>query len=92
MKDEETEYDSEIKQDPETRRQIEGHELTLYQENTKITTNCWTIIEKKHTTTYKKDILHPKTKEKPQQDIRRCAITMKSNPIICWVGDPQTGK
>ena len=40
MKDEETEYDSEIKQDPETRRQIEGHELTLYQENTKITTNC----------------------------------------------------
>ena len=33
----------------------------------------------------KKDILHPKTKKKPQQDGRRDAIVIKSNPIpIGW--------
>ena len=30
----------------------------------------------------KKDILHPKTKKKPQQDGRKSAIMIKSNPIL----------
>ena len=31
--------------------------------------------------TTKKDTLYPKTKKKPQQDSRRGAIMIKSNPI-----------
>ena len=38
------------------------------------------------TGTHRKDTVHPKTKEKPQWDDRRGAITVKSNPITAgWV-------
>ena len=54
--------------------------------STRITTNCWTVIERKTLELTKKDTLHPKTKEKPQWDGRRGAITIKSNPITTrWV-------
>ena len=34
----------------------------------------------------KKDNLHPKTKKKPQKDVRRGTITIKSNPTpYGWV-------
>ena len=50
--------------------EVEGLDLTSSQENTKITTNCWTTMKKRLEPT-KKDILHPNTKKKPQQDNRR---------------------
>ena len=65
---------------------VEGCALTPYCENTRITTNCWTIINRKTLEHTKKDTLHPKTKEKPQWDGRRGAITIKPNPITAgWV-------
>ena len=49
-------------------------------------TSCWTIIDRKTLELTKKDTPHPKTKEKPQWDGRRGAITVKSNPITAgWV-------
>ena len=60
---------------------VEGRALTPSCENTRITTNCWTIINRKTLELTKKDTTHPKTKEKPQWDGRRGAITVKSNPI-----------
>ena len=54
--------------------------------NNRITTNCWTIIDRKTVELTKKDTPHPKTKEKPQWDDRSGAITIKSNPITAgWV-------
>ena len=65
---------------------IEGRALTPSCENTRITTNCWTIIDRKALELTKKDTPHPKTKEKPQWDSRRGAITIKSKPITAgWV-------
>ena len=65
---------------------VEGHALTPSCENTRITTSCWTIIDRKTLELTKKDTPHPKTKEKPQWDGRRGAITVKSNPITGgWV-------
>ena len=43
--------------------------------------NCWTVIDRKTLELSKKDTPPPKTKEKPQWDSRRGAITIKSNPI-----------
>ena len=55
-------------------------------ERTGITTNCWTIINRKTLELTKKDTPHSKTKEKPQWDGRRGVITIKSNPIPAgWV-------
>ena len=54
--------------------------------NTRITTSCWTIIDRKTLDFTKNDTPHPKTKEKPRWDCRRGAITVKSNPITGgWV-------
>ena len=65
---------------------VEGHALTPSCDSTGITTNCWTIIDRKTLELTKKDIPHPKTKDKPQWDGRRGAITIKSNPITAgWV-------
>ena len=65
---------------------VEGHALTPSCESTRITTNCWTIIDRKTLELTKKDTPHPKTKEKPQWDDRRGAITIKSNLITAgWV-------
>ena len=44
---------------------VEGCALTPSCESTGITTNCWTIINRKTPERTKKDIPHPKTKEKP---------------------------
>ena len=60
---------------------VEGYALTLSCENPRITTSCWTIIGRKTLELTKKDNPHPKTKEKPQWDDRKGAITVKSNPI-----------
>ena len=65
---------------------VKGHALTPSYESTRTTTNCRTIIDKKTLELTKKDTPHPKTKEKPQWDGRRGAITIKSNPITAgWV-------
>ena len=65
---------------------VEGHALTPSCENSRITTSCWTLIDRKTLERTKKDTPHPKTKEKPQWDGRRGAITAKSNPITAgWV-------
>ena len=64
----------------------EGHALTPSCENTRITTSCWTIINRKTLELTKKNTPPPKTKEKPQRDGRRGTITVKSNPITAgWV-------
>ena len=65
---------------------VEGRALTPSCENTRITTSCWTIIDRKTLELTKKDIPHPKTKEKPQWDGKGGEITVKSNPITAgWV-------
>ena len=65
---------------------VEEHALTLSCKSTRIPTNCWTITDRKTMEFTKKDTPHPKTKEKPQWDGRRGAITIKSNPITAgWV-------
>ena len=65
---------------------VEGHVLTSSWEKTRITTSCWTIIDRKTLELTKKHTPHPKTKEKPQWDGRWGAITVKSNPITArWV-------
>ena len=71
---------------------VEGHALTPSFENTRITTNCWTIIDRKSLELTKKDTPHAKTKEKPQWDGRRGAITIKSNPITAggWLTNWKT--
>ena len=60
---------------------VEGCALTPSCENTGITSNCWTVIDRKTLELTKKDIPHPKTKEKPQWDGRRGSITKKSNSV-----------
>ena len=45
---------------------VEGRALIPSCENTRITTSCWTIIDRKILELTKKDTPHPKTKEKPQ--------------------------
>ena len=60
---------------------VEGRALTPSCENTRITTNCWTVIDRKTLELTKRDNPYPKTKEKPQWDGRRGTITIKSNPI-----------
>ena len=65
---------------------VEGHGLTPSCESTRITTNCWTVIDRRKLELTKKDAPHPKTGEKLQWDGRRGAITIKSNPMsIGWV-------
>ena len=65
---------------------VEGCALTPSCENTRITTSCWTIIDRKTLELTKKDTPHRKTKEKPQWDGRRGTIRVKSNPITGgWV-------
>ena len=65
---------------------VERRALTPSCMSTGITINCWKIIDRKTLELTKKDTPHPKTKEKPQWDSRRGAITIKSNPITTgWV-------
>ena len=45
---------------------VEGRALTPSCKSTRITTNCWTIIDRKALELTKKDTPHAKTKEKPQ--------------------------
>ena len=60
---------------------VEGRALTPSCESTGIPNNYWTNINRKTLELTKIDTPHPKTKEKPQWDSRRGAITIKSNPI-----------
>ena len=45
---------------------VEGRALTPSCANTRSTTSCWTITDRKTLELTKKDTRHPKTKEKPQ--------------------------
>ena len=61
---------------------VEGHMLISTRENTKITTSCWTNVDKRMLElNNNKRYLHPKTKKKLQWEGRKGAITIKSNPI-----------
>ena len=65
---------------------VEGRALTPSCKNTRITTSCWKIIERKTLELTKKDTPHRKTRENPQWDDRTGAITVKSNPMTAgWV-------
>ena len=65
---------------------VEGRALTPSCESTRITTGCWTIIDRKTLDFTKEDTPRPRTEEKPQRDGRRGAIRVKSNPITAgWV-------
>ena len=59
---------------------IEGHMLIFSCKNSKITTCCWTGINRKMLDPPKKDIPHPRAKEKPQQDSRRGEFTFRIKP------------
>ena len=62
------------------------HWLHNIRQPTRITTSFWTIIDRKTIELTKNDTPHTKTKEKPQWDGMRGAITVKSNPITAgWV-------
>ena len=45
---------------------VEGCAFTPSCENTRITSSCWTVIDRKTLELTKKETPHPKTKEKPQ--------------------------
>ena len=45
---------------------VEGRVLTLSCESTRITTGCWTIINRKTLDFTKEDTPHARTEEKPQ--------------------------
>ena len=45
---------------------VEGRALTPSCESTRITTGCWTIIDRKTLDFNKEDTPHPRTEEKPQ--------------------------
>ena len=64
----------------------EGCALTSSCKSTGITTNCWTVIDRKTLELTKKDTPHPKTKERPQWDGRTGATTIKANPITSGWG------
>ena len=65
---------------------VEGRALIPSYESTGITTNCWTIIDRKTLELTRKDTPYPNTKEKLQWDGRRSTITIKLNPLIAgWV-------
>ena len=58
-------------------------------QSTKITTSCWTTINRRMLELTKKDIPCPETKKKPQLDGRKSTNT-KSNPIpIRWAANNQ---
>ena len=63
---------------------VETHVLTPSCESTRITNNCWTIINRKTLGLTKKDTPHPKTKEGHKHN------KIKSHNH--WVGDSQTGE
>ena len=55
-------------------------------ESSKIATSSWTTTDRSTLEPTKKGYPHPKTKKKPQQDSRRGAVKIKSNPIPAgWV-------
>ena len=65
---------------------VEGLALTPSCESTRITTGCWTIIDRRTLELTREDSPHPKTEERPQWDGGRSAITVGSSPITAgWV-------
>ena len=56
--------------------------MFIFCKNTKISTNCWTTVDRRMLEPTKKDTLHVRTKEKLQQDGRMGTILLKSNPIL----------
>ena len=70
-------------------RYVEGRAL-IFCENSKITTCCWTTVDRRMLDpTKKKDTPHPRAKKKPQQDGRRGEIMFRIKPHTCqrcWEG------
>ena len=62
---------------------VEGLALIFSCENSKITTHCWTTINRRMLDPPKKDTPHPRAKEKPQQDSRRGEIAFIIKPHTC---------
>ena len=54
--------------------------LLIFTENTKISTSCWTVMDKQCWNPWRKDSPCPRAKEKPQQDSRRGAATFRVRP------------
>ena len=80
---------------------VEGRALIFSCKSSKITTCCWTAVDRKMLNpAKKKDTLHPRAMEKPQQDGRRGKIVFRikphahqrclegSNKTLCSPGDP----
>ena len=62
--------------------QMEFSMLIFSCKNSKITTHCWTTINRRMLDSTKKDTPHPRAKKKPQQDGRRGNITFRIIPHI----------
>ena len=82
-------------------RRVEGHGLIFPCEDSKITTCCWTTIDRIMLDATKKIYSTSKAREKPQQDGRRGKICLESNTIptrdaqraqtkFCVHQDPET--
>ena len=52
-------------------------------ENSKITTHCWTIINRRNVGSHQKRYPHPRAKKKSQQDGRRDKISFRIKPHTC---------
>ena len=57
--------------------------IALEHKNFKITTRCWTTIDRKMLDPTKKDTPRPRAKEKPQQDLSRGEIAFRIKPHNC---------
>ena len=62
---------------------VEGCVLIFSCENSKITTHCWTTIDRTMLGSTKKDTPCPRAKEKPQQDGRTGKIMFRIKPHAC---------
>ena len=72
---------------------VEGHVLIFSCENSKITTRCWTIVNRRLLHCTKKDTPLPKAKENPQQDGRRHTVAFRIKPYThqrCLEGSIKT--
>ena len=61
----------------------EGHALIFSCENSKITTRCWTTIDRRCWIPPREDTAHPRAKKKPRQDGRRGKIMFRVTPHSC---------
>ena len=70
---------------------VEGRVLTPSCESTRITTNCWTVIDRETLEHNKKDTPHPKQTRSHDETVGG-AQSHKIKSHNHWVGDSQTGE